>query len=309
MARKRWNTVSPRIIFSSYFRLLEELEFDGETVERRTPAVIKSLITTLRGDWDRVKRLQDAYVEHRKKIAPLKERLRILSADSAATNKTLAQQRQSASGWFRIIPHLAVDGKLFSHQKELEREICSVEQSLSTLESELSSYSSPTRMLESSMPPTLCGQSNEANRLNFLHRAGACRSILDSAYMKSEARISEREITSLERTKTIQSKRERDKEQAEVFRNDVRTGAKTVRKKLSRDHLCPYCGSVLGSDAQADHIHPISHGGQNTLENLVFACRDCNSKKTNHTIREFCVRWGRNRNDVEESLIKLGKRV
>lgn len=48
---------------------------------------------------------------------------------------------------------------------------------------------------------------------------------------------------------------------------------------------CEYC--LLTSRFQVggfelDHIHPVSRGGQTTLENLAFACPVCNGCKLNH---------------------------
>lgn len=41
--------------------------------------------------------------------------------------------------------------------------------------------------------------------------------------------------------------------------------------------LCRVCGS--DSDLTIDHIHPVSRGGDDSLENLRVLCRSCNSKK------------------------------
>jgi HNH endonuclease len=48
---------------------------------------------------------------------------------------------------------------------------------------------------------------------------------------------------------------------------------------------CQYCGlrppdTVL----QLDHIHPISKGGEDTEENLITSCVDCNAGKTNRIL-------------------------
>lgn len=43
---------------------------------------------------------------------------------------------------------------------------------------------------------------------------------------------------------------------------------------------CQYCGSQDRQALQVDHIMPISKGGDNTLKNLVTACRPCNTKKS-----------------------------
>lgn len=48
---------------------------------------------------------------------------------------------------------------------------------------------------------------------------------------------------------------------------------------------CVYCGSKY--NIEIDHIIPISHGGKGTDDNLVSACRDCNTSKNNHSILHF----------------------
>jgi predicted phage replisome organizer len=48
---------------------------------------------------------------------------------------------------------------------------------------------------------------------------------------------------------------------------------------------CVYCGSE--DNLEIDHIIPISHGGKGTDDNLVSACRDCNTSKNNHNILHF----------------------
>jgi len=48
------------------------------------------------------------------------------------------------------------------------------------------------------------------------------------------------------------------------------------------NHACQYCGHV-GGDLTLDHVVPRSRGGKNSWENIVTACRECNSKKRDRT--------------------------
>jgi len=67
-----------------------------------------------------------------------------------------------------------------------------------------------------------------------------------------------------------------------------RFGNVNIREIFERDgHVCFYCGTT---DAQfhIDHKTPLSRGGQNTKENLVVACRNCNLRKHTLTAEEFC---------------------
>lgn len=56
-----------------------------------------------------------------------------------------------------------------------------------------------------------------------------------------------------------------------------RTCAISRRGIFARDnHICQYCGSKADS---IDHIRPRSRGGKHIWENVVAACRLCNSRK------------------------------
>ncbi|MDT9545773.1 MAG: HNH endonuclease [Chlorobium sp.] len=48
---------------------------------------------------------------------------------------------------------------------------------------------------------------------------------------------------------------------------------------------CQYCGKT-DAPLTIDHIIPRSRGGEDSWENLITACRRCNSKKGNRTPRE-----------------------
>jgi len=58
----------------------------------------------------------------------------------------------------------------------------------------------------------------------------------------------------------------------------------TRRAVFARDaHRCQYCGS---SAENLDHVVPRSRGGDHTWENVVAACRRCNTRKGDHTPAE-----------------------
>jgi 5-methylcytosine-specific restriction enzyme A len=43
---------------------------------------------------------------------------------------------------------------------------------------------------------------------------------------------------------------------------------------------CRYCGSVVPhKDLTMDHLVPLAMGGSSTRDNIVPACKDCNTKK------------------------------
>jgi len=60
----------------------------------------------------------------------------------------------------------------------------------------------------------------------------------------------------------------------------------TKKNIIRRDnHQCQYCGRKTGM-MTADHIIPKALGGDDSWENLVCACIECNNRKGNRTIKE-----------------------
>lgn len=47
--------------------------------------------------------------------------------------------------------------------------------------------------------------------------------------------------------------------------------------------LCRYCGDPVSADLTIDHVIPRCQGGGDDLNNLVVACRSCNSRKGGRT--------------------------
>ena len=85
----------------------------------------------------------------------------------------------------------------------------------------------------------------------------------------------------------------------EQYRSTVRRSRGSVRdwdrlrqQILERDHhICQYCGE---SANHVDHIIPIVHGGSDDPDNLVAACRKCNSSKSGRTPTEAGMILGGN---------------
>ena len=50
--------------------------------------------------------------------------------------------------------------------------------------------------------------------------------------------------------------------------------------------VCQYCGAYAPGGG-ADHVVPLSRGGTDALDNLVWACRECNSSKGDKTPKEW----------------------
>lgn len=50
-------------------------------------------------------------------------------------------------------------------------------------------------------------------------------------------------------------------------------------------HQCAYCGAT--EYLQVDHLVPRSHGGADSAENRVWACRDCNESRSDRGVYEW----------------------
>lgn len=79
--------------------------------------------------------------------------------------------------------------------------------------------------------------------------------------------------------------------------NAADKGGKWIRKEKRRaiylrDGLrCSYCGRGIEDDIQLtlDHLLPQELGGSNSAENLVTACKSCNSAKGSKSLGKFIV--------------------
>ena len=68
----------------------------------------------------------------------------------------------------------------------------------------------------------------------------------------------------------------------------LRRGSLSRRGVLARDdHRCQYCGRRADS---IDHVRPRSRGGAHTWDNVVAACRRCNTHKRDQLLGESGMR-------------------
>jgi len=62
------------------------------------------------------------------------------------------------------------------------------------------------------------------------------------------------------------------------------------RDYLPKPDRCPYCqAEVDQGDYHLDHIYPVKMGGLSIPENLVWVCRDCNSKKSDRGLLDYLL--------------------
>jgi 5-methylcytosine-specific restriction endonuclease McrA len=67
--------------------------------------------------------------------------------------------------------------------------------------------------------------------------------------------------------------------------------AMSRRAVFARDnHKCQYCGAPAEN---IDHVIPRSRGGQHAWDNVVAACRACNSRKEDRLLSEISMRLSR----------------
>ena len=66
---------------------------------------------------------------------------------------------------------------------------------------------------------------------------------------------------------------------------NMRTIFDDEKIKLQTGQICNYCGSA--DKLALDHIFPQKLGGKDDAENLIFACRTCNSSKGKKDLMEW----------------------
>ncbi len=108
-----------------------------------------------------------------------------------------------------------------------------------------------------------------------------------------------------------EAKKDTDRAVIAAYKGKSRRLAKQVKsdlkKQMSIDPHCPYCGYHMSNDAHCDHIYPVSKGGLSAPKNMVYVCSDCNSKKIDLTLSQFIKKHNLVRFEIERRLEKLGK--
>ena len=122
----------------------------------------------------------------------------------------------------------------------------------------------------------------------------------------------DKEIENIKKTANLRDKELKLKTKlAKAARVDekIRAEAPTFRKSVNKTELCPYCSSAIGSRPHLDHIYPVSKGGLNLEENLIYCCQSCNSKKSDKSLRQFCIENNLSYLEVTDRLALLGKHI
>jgi len=121
------------------------------------------------------------------------------------------------------------------------------------------------------------------------------------------ARVDKTQEKERKKKKEIEEKIEKLSAAAQSSNANIREAGGYVRRRLAKDHPCPYCGDALGSNFHADHIHPVAKGGKSTTKNMVFVCVSCNLKKKDLTLNQFIDLFSLDRDRIFTQLRSLGK--
>lgn len=112
--------------------------------------------------------------------------------------------------------------------------------------------------------------------------AGAEEIVLRGGYSRRTGFRSELRMNSIVATTTIAKR-------ADLWESTpALSNARLFRRD---DYMCLYCGDTLPANLLTrDHVIPLSAGGEDTWENVVSACRSCNHRKDNHSLKAIGMR-------------------
>jgi 5-methylcytosine-specific restriction endonuclease McrA len=86
----------------------------------------------------------------------------------------------------------------------------------------------------------------------------------------------------------LTDKRKHHKRRAIMENAGTFTNEQWQERLAEYNYCCAYCyNSFPVNELTIDHMHPISRGGTNTIDNLVPACKSCNSRKGTNTPLEM----------------------
>lgn len=83
---------------------------------------------------------------------------------------------------------------------------------------------------------------------------------------------------------------------------------KSVMKSVIKEaEDCPYCFEQI-ENGNVDHIYPLTLGGLNISQNLVYCCNKCNNIKAGMTLNEFIYEYNLDWKRIKQRLKELNKR-
>jgi len=112
-----------------------------------------------------------------------------------------------------------------------------------------------------------------------------------------------------EKLRALDARKQSDKATLAKVKKKSRSLADEIKKRLIIPLHCPYCENDIGEKPHADHIYPLSHGGKETVSNMIYVCAPCNLKKSDKTLFEFCEISNFNFTKIAFRLRKDGKKI
>jgi len=76
----------------------------------------------------------------------------------------------------------------------------------------------------------------------------------------------------------------------------------SARVQARDNYACFYCGA-FDEKGHVDHIIPLSRGGTDNLENLVWSCVSCNTSKGDMTLQEWRSKQETDRQEAQRLMI------
>jgi 5-methylcytosine-specific restriction endonuclease McrA len=94
--------------------------------------------------------------------------------------------------------------------------------------------------------------------------------------------------------------------------SDCRTKHDFRAYVVARDkHTCQYCGKpkLYGRNLTIDHLIPRCNGGSNHVDNLIVACKQCNTKKNTRSVESYVEKRLAELEREKQTLEKLYGRI
>jgi len=123
----------------------------------------------------------------------------------------------------------------------------------------------------------------EAQRRANQSDAGKARSARYFSSEKGKAAIRRKQKTDLGKANAARSRHKRRMLLASEL--STLTAAEWAQIQTDQGGRCLYCGQIV--KLTMDHVIPLSRGGEHTKENVVGACRSCNSAKKDRPLEEW----------------------
>jgi hypothetical protein len=153
----------------------------------------------------------------------------------------------------------------------------------------VSTYRLQSGVLRSSRNSEKVSEAHVRETLKALEQFGAIRKEADANRDGTLYRILLPEEIAICQTMRAEREKEMPSHSAQEAEADYYNVRENRLKIYERDsYKCQHCGKQLTRfTATLDHIHAVAHGGDNSLGNLVTACRECNSKKNSRLLGDF----------------------